>query len=128
MTEHFTQAESKDPCITMRVSDWRNLLNAAAEKARAALLEELGKVEAVNAEPVAYIEYSHGTQYLVLANNLAGGRVTSRMRPLYTHPAPLRELSDDEIDAAWCSVDYTQPYDDFRIAVARAILKKAGEK
>ena len=30
-------------------------------------------------------------------------------------------LSDEQIDKAWRSVDYTQPYDQFRMAVGRAI-------
>ena len=37
------------------------------------------------------------------------------------------ELSDEEINEAWRSVDYTQPYHDFQIAIARAVLKKASE-
>jgi hypothetical protein len=52
--------------------------------------------------------------------------------PLYTHVQPKAEparLTDEEIDVAWRSVDYTQPYDDFRIAVARAIERKVrGDK
>jgi len=37
-------------------------------------------------------------------------------------------LTDEEIDAAWRSVDYTQEYGLFRIAVARAIEAKLKEK
>ena len=41
--------------------------------------------------------------------------------------APLRDLSDEEIDKAWRSatIDYTAPYDQFRIDVARAIIDAA---
>jgi len=37
-------------------------------------------------------------------------------------------LTDEEIDAAWRSVDYTVDYDQFRIDVARAIEEKLKEK
>jgi hypothetical protein len=50
--------------------------------------------------------------------------------PLYTTP-PKREwvgLTDEEIDAAWRSVDYTVDYEQFRIDVARAIEAKLKEK
>ena len=45
---------------------------------------------------------------------------------LFTHG--MRDLSDEEIDKAWRSVDYTVPYDQFRIDVARAIIAAAREK
>jgi hypothetical protein len=32
-------------------------------------------------------------------------------------------LTDEEIDIAWRSVDYTQTYENFRIAVAKAVEK-----
>jgi hypothetical protein len=38
------------------------------------------------------------------------------------------ELTDKEIDTAWRSVDYTVPYNQFRIDVARAIEAKLKEK
>ena len=47
---------------------------------------------------------------------------------LFTNTAPLRDLSDEEIDKAWRSVDYTVSYDQFRIDVARAIIAAAREK
>ena len=37
-------------------------------------------------------------------------------------------LTDEEIDIAWRSVDYTVPYSQFRIDVARAIEAKIKEK
>jgi len=37
-------------------------------------------------------------------------------------------LTDAEIDAAWRSVDYTVPYNQFRIDVARAIEARLKEK
>ena len=37
-------------------------------------------------------------------------------------------LTDEEIDTAWRSVDYTVPYNQFRIDVARAIEAKLKEK
>ena len=44
---------------------------------------------------------------------------------------PKREwvvLTDEEIDAAWRSVDYTVLYEQFRIDIARAIEFKLKEK
>jgi len=37
-------------------------------------------------------------------------------------------LTDEEIDIAWRSVDYTVPYEQFRIDVAHAIEAKLKEK
>ena len=37
-------------------------------------------------------------------------------------------LTDEEIDIAWRSVDYTVPYAQFRIDVARAIEAKLKQK
>jgi len=37
-------------------------------------------------------------------------------------------LTDEEIDAAWRSVDYTVDYEQFRIDVARAIEARVKEK
>ena len=42
-------------------------------------------------------------------------------KALQPPPAAPLPLSDEQIDKAWRSVDYTQPYEDFRIAIARAI-------
>ena len=45
--------------------------------------------------------------------------------------APKREwvgLTDEEIDKAWRSVDYTVPWDQHRIDIARAIEAKRQEK
>ena len=49
---------------------------------------------------------------------------------LYVAP-PKREwvgLTDEEIDTAWRSVDYTVSYEQFRIDIARAIEAKLKEK
>ena len=37
-------------------------------------------------------------------------------------------LTDEEIDIAWRSVDYTVPYSQFRIDIAKAIETKFKEK
>jgi hypothetical protein len=49
---------------------------------------------------------------------------------LYTHP-PQRTwvgLTDEEVDKAWRSVDYTVPWEQHRIDIARAIEAKLKEK
>ena len=43
---------------------------------------------------------------------------------LYAAPREWVGLTDEEIDTAWRSVDYTVPYSQFRIDVARAIEAK----
>ena len=48
-------------------------------------------------------------------------------QPLYASHQWI-ELTDQEIDAAWRSVDYTVAYSQFRIDVARAIEAKLKEK
>ena len=48
----------------------------------------------------------------------------AKIVPLYTTPPAAGvsgPLTDEQIDKAWRSVDYIQPYEDFRIAIARAI-------
>jgi len=54
----------------------------------------------------------------------------NELKPLYTTP-PQRTwvgLTDEEIDKAWRSVDYTVPWDQHRIDIARAIETKLKEK
>jgi hypothetical protein len=43
---------------------------------------------------------------------------------LYVAPKQWVGLTDDEIDAAWRSVDYTVAYEQFRIDVARAVEQR----
>jgi hypothetical protein len=47
---------------------------------------------------------------------------------LYAAPRKWVGLTDEEIDAAWRSVDYTVDYEQFRIDVARVIEAKLKEK
>jgi len=55
-----------------------------------------------------------------------------RMRRLHQLSTPPQltwvGLTDDEIDKAWRSVDYTIPYAQFRIDVAKAVEAKLKEK
>lgn len=37
-----------------------------------------------------------------------------------------KPLTNEQIDSAWRSVDYTQSYENFRIAIARAIERAHG--
>jgi len=88
-------------------------------------------------EPVAWISPS---ELLVMRGNALGGakdwRVNVGLKPedgdvgLYTTP-PQRTwvgLTDEEIDKAWRSVDYTVPWDQHRIDIARAIETKLRSK
>ena len=55
-----------------------------------------------------------------------GQRVTGDS--IHTCSPQLKELTDEEIDQAWKSVDHTIEYSKYRIEIARAILRKAQEK
>jgi hypothetical protein len=45
---------------------------------------------------------------------------------LYTAPPQRKPMTDEEIDVAWRSVDYTKSYENFRIEIARAIERAHG--
>ena len=53
-------------------------------------------------------------------------KMGAKATPLYTAPPQRKPLTDERIDAAWRSVDYTQSYENFRIAIARAIERAHG--
>ena len=79
-------------------------------------------------EPVGWIYKFGKTTFLAklpLTDEYIAGGWTAE--PVFTRPQPLRELTEDEIDKAWRSatIDYTAPYDQFRIDVARAIIDAA---
>ena len=48
--------------------------------------------------------------------------------PLFPAPVRTKDLTADEIDKAWRSVDYTVPYEQFRMDVARAVIAADREK
>jgi hypothetical protein len=54
------------------------------------------------------------------------------VQPLYTAPPAAQRqwvgLTDEEVDKAWRSVDYTVPWEQHRIDIARAIEAKLKEK
>ena len=52
----------------------------------------------------------------------------AKFKALHEAPRTWVGLTDEEIDIAWRSVDYTVPYSQFRIDVAKAIEAKLKEK
>jgi hypothetical protein len=63
-------------------------------------------------------------------NSNLGKQILRDMGQPYVY-APKRDwvgLTDEEIDKAWRSVDYTVPWDQHRIDIARAIEAKLKEK
>jgi len=75
-------------------------------------------------KPVAWIDKERG------AISFMNGTYGPNWKPVYTHP-PRREwkgLTDEEIDRVWRSVDYKISYDNFRLAIARAIEAKLKER
>ena len=82
-------------------------------------------------EPVAYLVLFEGAGKLLefkKGNYIHGAKVEHI--PLYTTP-PQRTwvgLTDEEIDKAWRSCDYTVPWEQHRIDLARAIEAKLKEK
>jgi len=81
-------------------------------------------------EPIGWMVYTLDGTAVYVTDNPADFTENHRALPLYTAP-PTREwvgMTDEEIDKAWRSVDYTVPYNQFRIDVARAIEAKLKEK
>ena len=78
------------------------------------------------AKPAAYLDLSNDIAYSMRELSNEDAYDTDAMVPLYTSPPTRKPLTDAEIDAAWRSVDYTQPYEDFRIAIARAVERAHG--
>ena len=74
-----------------------------------------------------FVSHACGAQSMLA--RCSDHQLMSDYKPLFTHPVPIGDLSDQEIDKAWRSVtiDYTAPYDNFRREVARAIIAAARE-
>ncbi len=83
-------------------------------------------------EPVAWISDSptKGNGKQLHWTKSEAWRWSSDITPLYTAPQKKQwvGLTDEEIDTTWRSVDYTVPYNQFRIDVARAIEARLKEK
>ena len=82
----------------------------------------------MNNEPVAWTtdkldtnEWEEGDYQITVTKE----KWSKKQIPLYTHP--MRELTDEEILEIWKEFD-NKDADDWFIAVARAILRKASEK
>lgn len=91
----------------------------AVKLVRAALAKWCNQAQAE--EPVAYsigntLKWHEG-------KGLTNAQLFAAPQPVAREP-----LTDEQIDTAWRSVDYKQPYDSFRIAVARAIEAAHGIK
>lgn len=78
------------------------------------------------AKPAAYLDLSNNISYSMRELSNEDAYDTDAMVPLYLSPQNRKPLTDEQIDAAWRSVDYTQPYEGFRIAIARAIERAHG--
>jgi hypothetical protein len=80
--------------------------------------------------------YTHPVKYCPSENNEAYEKGfidgMDKMTKSAVHRAvegmAVKELTDEEIDEAWKSVDHTIEYSKYRIEIARAILRKAQEK
>jgi len=103
---------------------------AAVDGLKAALAEPAIKESLTVAEPVAW---KHPDKNMVFwedtkkVDKYHGFQPTI---PLYAAP-PRREwvgLTDEEIDKAWRSLDYTVPWDQHRIDIAQAIEAKLKDK
>jgi len=98
-------------------------------------------------EPAAVVSGYYGGQCVILPTDPA--RIYNSNTPLYTTPQPCptcealartvmldqtshdaqrKPLTDEEIDKAWRSCDYTVPWEQHRIDIARAIEAKLKEK
>ena len=77
-------------------------------------------------KPVAYVTGFHNGHCVI--QPLDPAVVLPVGMALYRAPTEWVGLTDEEIDAAWRSVDYTVSYEQFRINIARAIEAKLKEK
>ena len=95
-----------------------------------AVMEILQSLAPVDAEPVGY---AYANQDYIGSVIGAKGEWAPHGIPLYTHPAPLRELSDDESMEVFstCHNGRAYPQDNIsgpramRITEARAVLRQA---
>ena len=113
---------------------------AAGNKAIKALEEALAKEPAPVQKPVAWkVTYQDGSQEVVYQNpsNLHAdySDIPKSIIPFYTTPPaaqPAKQerkpLTEEQIDEAWRSCDYTVPWEQHRIDIARAIEAAHGIK
>lgn len=84
------------------------------------------------AEPVAWrvkvdVKLSDGK--VSTTYQLRNTKLSEFDEPLYTKPQPSQKpLTDEQIDKAWRSVDYTVPWEQHRIDIAQAIEAAHGIK
>jgi hypothetical protein len=80
----------------------------------------------MNNEPVAYlmVERNDGNSYIQMGVPTRDEKISHQPYPLYTHPA--KTLTDEEILEIWKEFD-DKDADNWFIAIARAILRKAQE-
>ena len=76
-------------------------------------------------EPVAWLE---GETIYWKEDQGLNDWIRKNGEPLYTTPPQRKPLTDDEIDKAWRSVDYTVSWEQHRIDIARAIEAKLRSK
>ena len=77
-------------------------------------------------QPVAYVTGFHNGHCVI--QSIDPAVVLPAGMALYRAPTEWVGLTDEEIDAAWRSVDYTVLYEQFRIDIAHAIEAKLKEK
>ena len=94
-------------------------LDNIANKLRDAIAAPEQEPEGWTSDASPYILRGEYAEMTAKAQAKAAGG-TCRAYPVYTQP--VAELTDEDIHIAWCSVDYTVPYQQFRIDVARAVL------
>jgi len=80
----------------------------------------------MNNEPVAwYYENKNGVSWVSGTREKHDKNFVAVEKPIYTHPA--KTLTDEEIIEIWKEFD-NKDADNWFIAIARAILRKAQEK
>jgi hypothetical protein len=89
------------------------------------LTEALAKQE--QGEPVAIV-CNKGPKFHHVAILTDSGKQLEDGAKLYTTPQQRKPLTDEQIDKAWRSVDYTVPWEQHRIDIARAIEAAHGIK
>jgi hypothetical protein len=103
--------------------------NCKAKQAITAIKAALAQPEQ---EPVAWrikVETKLRDGSLDVGYQPRNEKMSAYDEPLYTHPQRTWVgLTDEEVDKAWRSVDYTVPWEQHRIDIAKAIEAKLRQK
>ena len=121
-TQDWSEVEALRWSLREHMAEIHRLRAALAEDVPEANMVQVGVSKMETVKPVAWNEYpidtdtTRGPMLMTVGDTLARAGFIKKPKP----------LTEDEIDKAWRSVDYTVSYDNFRIDIARAIERAHG--